>query len=95
MTIQEVVMQTEVEQKAATEKFNAMANKLSALSEEERFGFVDMGFANDVIRGYLIEAMKFADADFTREDIESALNGLKWSFDSTTAEEAAAVWQQF
>lgn len=93
MTIQEVVMQTEAEQKAATEKFNAMANKLSALSEEERFGFVDMGFANDVIRGYLIEAMRTA--EFHREDIVKALGGLKCAFDISNAKEAAAVWQQF
>ena len=93
MTMQEIVLQTKEEQKAAIEKFNAMENKLSALSEEERFGFVDMGFANDVIRGYLIEAMRTV--GFHREDIIKALSGLKCAFDISNAKEAAAVWQQF
>ena len=91
-------MRTNEEKKAAREAIQAiqaMEKKAHALTHEERMHICDMGFYNDVIKGYLIEAMKFADADFTREDIESALNGLKLSFDSTTAEEAAAVYLKF
>ena len=90
-----IKMPSPEEKKAAIEKIRAMEQKVSTLTEEERMYICDMGFFNSVIKGYLIEAMKFADADFSREDIESALRGLKSSFDSTSAAEAAEVYMKF
>lgn len=74
------------EVKAIFEKRRMMDQKASALTNEERLHICDMGFYNDVIRGYLIRAMK--EADFQEEEIERALSGLKWALDSMTAAEA-------
>ena len=60
--------------------------KARSLTAEERLHICDMGFYNDVIRGYLIRAMK--EADFQEEEIERALSGLRWALDSMTAAEA-------
>lgn len=63
------------------------------LTKEERYELCDMGYYNDVIRGYLIAAMQ--DADFSRKDINSVLGALRGVFDTTSAEEADAIWQKY
>lgn len=73
-------------------RMDAMAYRMT---DAERLHIMDMGFYNEVIKGYLIEAMKCADADFTREDIKSALRGLKDSFDLTAAADAIEVYRNF
>lgn len=88
-------MMSNEEKKAVVENIQAMEKKAHALTHEERMHICDMGFYNDVIKGYLINAMKYADTDFTKEDIESALRGLEWSFDSIAADEAADVYLKF
>ena len=72
--------------KAIFEKESMLNQKAYALTEEERLHICDMGFYNNVIRGYLIRAMK--EADFQEEEIERALSGLRWALDSMTAAEA-------
>ena len=67
-------------------KHRAMDEKARALTAEERLHICDMGFYNDAIRGYLIKAMK--NADFQKEEIARALDGLRWALDSMTAAEA-------
>ena len=64
-----------------------------ALTHEERMHICDMGFYNDVIKGYLIVAMR--NKGFKTEEIKRALNGLKWAFDDKTADEATAVYNNF
>lgn len=82
-------MMTEQEKEIFRENVLAMEKKAFALTNEERMHICDMGFYNDTIRGYLIQAMK--NAGFTKEEIVRALYGLKWAFDDTTAAEAAAI----
>ena len=72
--------------KAIFEKESMLNQKAYALTEEERLHICDMGFYNNVIRGYLIRAMK--EADFQEEEIERALSGLEWALESMTAAEA-------
>ena len=72
--------------KAIFEKESMLNQKAYALTEEERLHICDMGFYNNVIRGYLIRAMK--EADFQEEEIERALSGLEWALDNMTAAEA-------
>lgn len=86
-------MMTQEEKNSSLEAVWPMDRKARALTHEERMHICDMGFYNDVIRGYLIEAMKFA--EFNREDITKALDGLKWSFDRTTAAEAEDIYKKF
>lgn len=77
---------TEEELRAAREKHRMMDEKAYALSEEERMHICDMGFYNDVIRGYLIKAME--NADFEKKEISRALRGLHHAFDDMDAARA-------
>ena len=86
-------MLSKEEKQAAVDKIQAMQKKVSTLTEEERLHICDMGFYNNVIKGYLIEAMR--NADFSKEDIMKALDGLKWAFDETTAAEAIEISLKF
>lgn len=78
---------TEEEKKAFIEAKLALDKKARQLTDEERYHICDMGYYNDVIRGYLIRAMK--NASFPKEDRERALDGLRWALDDMTAAEAA------
>ena len=55
--------------KAAIEKHRLMDEKAFALTNEERMHICDMGFYNDVIRGYLIKAMENAGFWLNRENV--------------------------
>ena len=59
---------------------------------EDRFSLCDMGFYNEVIRGYLIESM--TNANFSGDEIDRALAGLNSAFDWTTAAEAAEIFRK-
>lgn len=74
-------------------KVQEMQAKIQQLTEEERFFLCDSGYFNDTIRGYLIQAMK--NADFSKEDIDKALGGLRWAFDDISASEAAEKWRKW
>ena len=63
-----------------------MEAKAFALTEEERMHICDMGFYNDVIRGYLIKAME--NTGFEKKDISRALRGLHHAFDDMDAKRA-------
>ena len=76
--------------KAAIEKHKKMDEKAFALTEEERMHICDMGFYNDVIRGYLIKAMQ--NADFEKKDISKALRGLHHAFDEMDAMRAEQLY---
>ena len=91
--MEDIKTTTAEEKQAAMDNILAMEKKAHALSDEERMHICDMGFYNSVIQGYLIEAMN--NADFSRAEIERALDGLKWAFDDTTAAEAAEVYRKF
>ena len=72
--------------KAAREKHRLMDEKAFAFSEEERMHICDMGFYNDVIRGYLIKAME--NTGFEKKEISRALRGLHHAFDDMDATRA-------
>ena len=71
---------------AAIEKHKLMDKKAFDLTEEERMHICNMGFYNDVIRGYLIKAME--NADFEKKEISRALRGLHHAFDDMDAARA-------
>ena len=77
---------TEEELRAAREKVRRMDEKAYALLDEERKHICDMGFYNDVIRGYLIKAME--NVGFEEKEISRALRGLHHAFDDMDAERA-------
>lgn len=72
------------------EKRKQMDEKAFALTDEERMHICDMGFYNDVIRGYLIKAMQ--NADFEEKEISRALRGLHWAFDDVDATRAEKLY---
>ena len=74
------------ERDAAVKKHRLMDEKAFALTEEERMHICNMGFYNDVIRGYLIKAME--NADFQDKEISRALRGLHHAFDDMDAARA-------
>ena len=74
-------------------KVQEMQAKTQQLTAEERFFLCDLGYFNDTIRGYLIQAM--TNADFSKEDITKALGGLCWAFDDVSASEAAEKWRKW
>ena len=84
---------TPEEIKAAQEQFKQLSGWAGGVTAEQRAFLMDGGWYNDAIKGYLIRAMK--NAEFSKEDIDKALSGLRWAFDDTTAEEAAEVWRKF
>lgn len=70
-----------------------MVKKVDALSQEELMFIFGRGYYNDVIRGYLIDAMQRAGLD--HDTICTAVNALYASFDTMTAEEALKKYQRF
>lgn len=84
---------TPEEIKAAQEQYKQLSGWAASLTAEQRAFLMDGGWYNDAIRGYLISAMK--NAEFSKEDIAKALNGLRWAFDEANSEEAAEVWRKF
>jgi hypothetical protein len=78
------------ERRIAIEKHRMMDEKAFALTEEERMHICDMGFYNDVIRGYLIKAMQ--NADFQEKEISRALRGLHHAFDDVDATLAEQIY---
>ena len=76
--------------KAAIEKRRLMDEKAFALTNEERMHICDMGFYNDVIRGYLIKAME--NANFEKKEISRALRGLHRAFDDMDATRAEKLY---
>ena len=63
------------------------------ISEEQRYLLCDLGFYNDVIKGYLISAMQHA--GFDKDATNRALTGLRDSFDKLTAAEAKDVYLRY
>ena len=84
---------TPEEIKAAQEQVEAMMAKAQALTAEERFYICDLGYFNDSIKGYLIEAMQ--NAKFERADIQKALDGMRWALSENSAEDAAEIYREF
>lgn len=78
------------ERDAAIERHKKMDEKAFALTEEERMHICDMGFYNDVIRGYLIKAME--NVGFEEKEISRALRGLYHAFDDMDAERAEKLY---
>ena len=76
--------------KAAIEKHRLMDEKAFALTNEERMHICDMGFYNDVIRGYLIKVME--NADFEKKEISRALRGLYRALDDMDATRAEDLY---
>ena len=81
------------EKLAAAEKFQALQRKALEMTQEERLGLCDMGFYNQTIEGYLVEALRVA--GFTRADIERATRSLHTVLDDTSAAEAAEICRKF
>ena len=81
---------TEEELRAVREKRRQMDEKAFDLTEEERMHICDMGFYNDVIRGYLIKAME--NAGFEKKEVSSALRGLHHAFDDMDAARAEKLY---
>ena len=67
--------------------------KVMSLTEEQRYLLCDLGYYNEVIRGYLILAMQ--GAGFEGADIGKALNCLSGALDDCTAKEARQAYQKF
>lgn len=63
------------------------------MGESERMQLMDMGYYNGCIKGYLIRALQIA--EFDRDDIKKALNGMRWALDEMTAAEAAEEYRSF
>lgn len=73
--------------------YEEMFKKASSLSHEERMHLCDMGYYNDIIKGYLIAAMQ--STEFSPEEIRRALGGLRSAFDDTSAVEAAEIYHKY
>ena len=76
--------------KAAREKLRLMNETAYNLTAEERMHICDMGFYNDVIRGYLMKAMQ--EANFEEKEISRALRGLHHAFDDMDATGAEQLY---
>ena len=84
---------TNDEIKAIMAEGQQRAAMIDSLTPAARMAIMDMGYYNDALRGYLIEAMKAA--GFTRAEIDKALSGLRTVLDDTSAAEAAQAYQDW
>lgn len=78
---------------AATPEQVADTAKVMSLTQEQRYLLCDLGYYNEVIRGYLILAMQ--DAGFEGAEIGKALSCLSGAFDDCSAREARQTYQKF
>ena len=67
--------------------------RAAIMSNTERCDFVDTGIFNEIIKGYLVCAMGFA--DFTPKEVKKALHGMHIALDEFSAEQAQRIYQQF
>lgn len=88
-----IIEPTAEERRAAREKHEVIAEKALALTEDERMCIHDMGFYDNVTKGYLIQAMSFE--GFSDEDIKCALNGMKTALGCITAKNALNILRNF
>ena len=86
-------MSTTLTPNAASPEYVQDMAKVMNLTTEQRFLLCDLGYYNDVIRGYLILAMQ--DSGFTPDQIEKALGGLERAFSDANAEEAKQAYLKF
>ena len=67
-----------------------LMSQASEVSTELRYKLCDMGYYNDVMKGYMIVAMK--NAGFSTSEIRKAILGMRAAMDEKTAEEAERVY---
>ncbi len=92
--MQEVLPQVNQEEhEAALDKEMKMWAMAMNMTPEERFSICDQGYYNDTIKGYLIAAMQAA--EFGRDEVKRALDGMKWALSETNAEEAAELYRKY
>ena len=84
---------TENEIREIHAKLWKLSEKTSALTDEERMYICNNGYYNDVIGGYLIQAMH--DTGFSDDDIKKALQELLLIFDDMPAEDARKCYRRF
>ena len=58
--------------------------------EEVRYKLCDMGYYNDVMKGYLMVAMR--NEGFSESEIRKAVRGMRHALDEKTAYEAEKVY---
>ena len=65
-------------------------NIARSLTEEERFHIFSMGYYNNAVRGYLIEALN--NAGFKKKEINRALEGLSEALSEHSPKEAEEIY---
>ena len=78
---------------AASPEYVQDMAKVMNMTDDQRVLACDLGYYNEIIRGYLIRAMEFA--GFDAKDIDRALSGLHDTFDCLSAAEARVVYQRY
>lgn len=70
-------------------KLGEMHKKTLSLTKGERMYLFDMGVYNDIVKGYLILAMRHS--NFTEADIKRALDGIDWALSELPALDASDI----
>lgn len=73
-------------------KERELMSQAASVPPEVRTKLCDMGYYNDVMKGYLIEGMRRQ--GFSESDILRAVLGMRSAHDELTAEEAARVYME-
>ena len=71
-------------------EYQKLLSAAIAVPEEVRYTLCDMGYYNDVMKGYLIVGMR--NAGFSESDIRKAILGMRNALEEKTAEEAERVY---
>lgn len=69
-----------------------LLSQAARVPKEVRYKLCDMGYYNDVMKGYLIVGMR--NAGFSESDIGKAVRGMRAAHDEKTAEEAERVYTE-
>lgn len=63
-----------------------------AVPKEVRYKLCDMGYYNDVMKGYVMIAMR--EAGFDERDVMKVVRSMRTALDEKTAEEAEEVYRE-
>lgn len=68
----------------------ALMAEAIAVPKEVRYKLIDMGYYNDVMKGYVMVAMR--EAGFDEKDVMRVVRGMRTALDEKTAVEAEKVY---
>ena len=93
MTIEEIMVMTADEKKAAVEEYRGMLNWVKTLSGAQIDFLFNGGWYNEAVKGYLIAAARVA--EFSDNQIKDLLSGLRMALSEIDKSDAETIYLNF